>query len=417
MRLSTFLVLLVVTSPCFGAAAGNAASPPSAPRAAVPPNPGVYRISAGDLLHVYVPGEEQFTRQCEVSGAGTISYPMLGDVSAAGLTCAQLSTRLEKGLRKYLKHPEATVTVQQYGTAGTSVFVYGEVKSPGAYPLASGVGFLQAIATAGGLTDAASGKVTLLRPRTGETRPLNLDELAQAGTVKADSLLQPGDVLLVQRKDEAKYSVLGEVPNPGMFDMPLKGQVRVLDALQKAGVLTSATGTNNAEPNQPANQQSRPTLDDPNRLADYEHSTLGRKGKMTPVNVAALLQGDTTQNLTIQSGDVLTVPRRAAIKTYALGEVRTPGRQMLPVHSTVLDLLNASGGPTTTARPGKASLLRMVNGTPTSVPVDLGKLYGRADMRQNVALQDGDVLYIPPKKDPRDSTDLLRILPYIIATL
>jgi protein involved in polysaccharide export with SLBB domain len=415
MRLSAFLALLVVTSPCFGAAAGKGDSPVPDTRTAAPSNPSVYRISAGDQLYVYVPGEELFTRDCEVSGAGTISYPMLGDVVAAGSTCDELGARLEKGLGEYLKHPKATVTVRQYGTAGTSVFVYGEVRNPGAYPLASGVGFLQAIATAGGLTDAASGTVTLLRPRTGETRPLSLGELAQAGTVQPDSQLQPGDVLLVQRKEEAKYSVLGEVPNPGMFDMPLTGQVHVLDALQRAGVLTTATGAG-TEPARPG-QQSAPALDDPNRLADYEHTTLTRQGEKTPVNIAALLQGDSSQNLEIVSGDVLTVPRRAAIKTYALGEVRTPGRQMLPVHSTVLDLLNAAGGPTTTARPGRASVLRMVNGTPTAVPIDVGRLYGQADMRQNVALQDGDMLYIPPKKDPRDPMEILRLLPLILATL
>jgi polysaccharide export outer membrane protein len=415
MRLNAFLALLIVTSPGFAAAADKDASSAAGIKAAAPAAAGVYRISAGDQLYIYVPGEELFTRECEVSGAGTISYPMLGDVPAAGATCDELGARLEKGLSEYLKHPKATVTVRQYGTAGTSVFVYGEVRNPGAYPLASGVGFLQAIATAGGLTEAASGTLTLLRPRTGETRAISLDELAQAGTVEPGSLLQPGDVLLVQRKEEAKYSVLGEVPNPGMFGMPLTGQVRVLDALQSAGVLTTVTGAG-GEPLRPG-QTPPPTLDDPNRLADYEHTTLARHGEKTAVNVAALLQGDASQNLEIMSGDVLTVPRRAAIRTYALGEVRTPGRQMLPVRATVLDLLNAAGGPTTTARPGRASVLRMVHGTPTALPVDLGRLYGHADMRQNIALQDGDMLYIPPRKDPRDAAELLRLLPLILATL
>jgi polysaccharide export outer membrane protein len=415
MRLNAFLALLIVTSPGFGAAADKGAPSAAGIKAAAPAAAGVYRISAGDQLYIYVPGEDLFTRECEVSGAGTISYPMLGDVPAAGATCDELGARLEKGLSEYLKHPKATVTVRQYGTAGTSVFVYGEVRNPGAYPLASGVGFLQAIATAGGLTEAASGTLTLLRPRTGETRAISLDKLAQAGTVEPGSLLQPGDVLLVQRKEQAKYSVLGEVPNPGMFDMPLTGQVRVLDALQNAGVLTTVTGAG-GEPPRPG-QTPPPTLDDPNRLADYEHTTLARHGEKTAVNVAALLQGDASQNLEIMSGDVLTVPRRAAIRTYALGEVRTPGRQMLPGRATVLDLLNAAGGPTTTARPGRASVLRMVHGTPTALPVDLGRLYGHADMRQNIALQDGDMLYIPPRKDPRDTAELLRLLPLILATL
>ena len=54
---------------------------------------GPYRICAGDTIFVSVDGEELFTKECQVNGAGTISYPMLGDVEAANATCAELGAR------------------------------------------------------------------------------------------------------------------------------------------------------------------------------------------------------------------------------------------------------------------------------------------------------------------------------------
>ena len=150
-------------------------------------------------------GEETFTRECQVNGAGAISYPKLGDLAAAGLTCEELQTSLEEGLRTYLKHPSVIVTVHQYGPTGMSVFVMGEVARPGAYPLASGGGFLQAVAAAGGLTENAErGQLSLLKARTKQTVTL---VLADTGTSAVT--LEPGDVILALRKEDARVCGVG----------------------------------------------------------------------------------------------------------------------------------------------------------------------------------------------------------------
>jgi len=386
-----FAALLVGTLAM--AQADTAGLPALAPVAgAMPASPAGYHLAIGDTIGIVVAGEETFTRECQVNGTGTISYPKLGDVAAAGLTCEELRTRLEEGLRTYLKHPHVMATVRQYGQTGMSVFVMGEVAKPGPYPLANGAGFMQALAAAGGPTEAASGEITVLKGRTGQTTTFLLSDTVGAGGPAAGVTLEPGDVILALRKREARYAVLGEVPRQGMFDMPVRGEVRMLDALQQAGVLVpSGTGPGG---------KVQDLLNDPARSADFEHARLTRAGADLPVNVASLLRGDTTQNLLLHAGDVLTVPRRPMVRVFAVGEVRTAGVQTLPENSTVLDLLNAAGGPTTSARPSRATLVRLAGGKPEPHPINVGDLLGKGDMAQNMTLQEGDVLVIPPQKNP-----------------
>lgn len=363
-----------------------------------------YRIALGDTLSIVVMGEDLLTRECQVNGSGTISYPILGDIPASGATCTELRGRLKEGLEKYLKAPEVTVTVRQYGTTGMSVFVMGEVKTPGAYPLMGGAGYIQALAAAGGLNETASGEISLVKARTRQSHTFMLGD---ATGESVGPTLEPGDVILVMRRREARYAVLGEVPKPGMFEIPVRGEVRVLDALEAAGVLTL-----NLDP--PGGGRHQDLLDDPGRTADLEHTRLVRGETEMAVDLAALLRGDMSQNQVLQSGDVMTVPRRKVLMVYAMGEVRAPGRISVPVNATVLDLLNAAGGTTTNARPSQGRMVRLVNGKPTSTQVNIGDLLGKGDQRHNLVLQDGDVLFVPPKGNPSEAwRTALAILPFV----
>ena len=409
MRTSVYVALAIMALGCGGSAAAETG-------AVAGSLPGAYHILPGDVLSITVWGEDSFSQVCQVNGSGTISYPLLGDVPAAGETCAGLEAGLGEGLGRYLRQPQVSVTVKEYGALGMSVFVLGEVQSPGIYPLAGSSGLGQALAAAGGATRQASGQVTIVRARTGEMHSSELEQ-ALAGlsagrlagtTSRAEARLEPGDVIVVDRKPEAdrdrRYAVLGEVPTPGMFEMPLEGEVRVLDAMEKAGLLArSSNGAGGGA-----------VVEELIRTADLERALLSRGDVMVPLNLMALLQGDTSQNLLLQAGDVLMVPRRVLINVYVLGEVRTPGRQALPPGTTVLDLLNAVGGVSSTAKLHEATLLRLVEGQPTSLPVDLNKLLRQADAKENLTLQEGDVLFVPTRGEQgRDLWSMLPLLPYL----
>ena len=366
-----------------------------------------YLIATGDVVSIMVWGHEQFSLECQVNGAGTISYPLLGDVQASGLTCRELQAQLEKGLQKYLKRPQILVKVLHYGQAGTSVFVIGEVNAPGAYPLSGNMGLMQTLAAAGGATSRASGEVTIVKARTGEICTVGMEQALVGPQSPRAANIQPGDVVVVNRKPEAdrqrRYTILGEVPRPGIYDISADREVSVLDAMEKAGILTNGSESPAASP--------AAAMDGACATADLEHALLTRGEVVVPLNLVALLQGDTSQNLLLQESDILTIPRRSLISVYALGEVRTPGKQYLPTQSTVMNLLNAAGGVTASANLGQATVLRVVAGRPRSIHLDLGALLRRADAEQNVVLEEGDVLFVPGRGETRN--DLLRVLPVI----
>jgi polysaccharide export outer membrane protein len=414
MRLCTSvavaLVILSFICPSFGAA--PAASPPAGGLTGIPvpvPTPRLsvpegYRISTGDVLTIITVGEERFSQECQVNGSGTISFPVLGDVPTAGLTCAELQASLASGLSKYLRHPQSL---------GISVFVLGEVRTPGLYPLPNSRALTQVLAAAGGPTTSAGGEVNIIKARTGEFKTADLGSVLTGGANVSDGMLEPGDVVLVKGRfqlgQERRYAVLGEVPNPGLFDMAADSDTRVLDAMQKAGLL-GANAAVNSTPGVPHGS----VLEEQSRTADLEHATLTRGGTVSPLSMAALLKGDTSQNLLLKPGDVITVPRRQLISVYVMGEVRTPGRQMLPFNSTVLDLLNAAQGVTPGANLSGAAVLRQVAGKPTPIAVDLDRLLRAADSKQNVPLQEGDVLFVPTRGENKDFLHWLPIVPYLL---
>jgi len=96
----------------------------------------------------------------------------VGDVRAAGLTPTQLAGELEKRLKEYVALPKVTVTVLQ---PNLKIYIVGEVRRPGEYQLHRSVTLLQAIAMAGGFTEWASRKITILRREDGREVRIQVD--------------------------------------------------------------------------------------------------------------------------------------------------------------------------------------------------------------------------------------------------
>jgi len=85
-----------------------------------------------------------------------ISMPLLGDVKAAGKTTTQLADEITVMLKKYIQDPNVTVVLGQVNSK--RIYLLGEVSKPGPVEMTPGMTFLQAIATAGGLTQFANSK-------------------------------------------------------------------------------------------------------------------------------------------------------------------------------------------------------------------------------------------------------------------
>src|SRR5690349_24406567 len=75
-----------------------------------------YKLGSGDLISIRVLGEDDLKRErVRLSDAGTISFPVLGEIRVKGLTVGALEDVITKGLKgRYLLNPQVTITIEEY---------------------------------------------------------------------------------------------------------------------------------------------------------------------------------------------------------------------------------------------------------------------------------------------------------------
>jgi protein involved in polysaccharide export with SLBB domain len=121
---------------------------------------GSYRLGAGDKIRLITYGEESLSGDFEVSGAGTIALPLIGEIKAMGLTPSELQASISNALRGgYLKDPRVSVEVSTF----RPFYILGEVNKPGEYPYASGLTVMNAVAMANGFTYRANTRKVIVR--------------------------------------------------------------------------------------------------------------------------------------------------------------------------------------------------------------------------------------------------------------
>lgn len=121
---------------------------------------GLYVVGSGDMLHVGVWENPDLTKDIIVRPDGRVSYPLIGEFNAAGLTIPEVDHLLTTRLKEFLRYPDVSVTLKSMG--GRRVLVLGEVKGPGIQTLKDSGTVLEAIALAGGETKNAVLKSVLV---------------------------------------------------------------------------------------------------------------------------------------------------------------------------------------------------------------------------------------------------------------
>jgi polysaccharide export outer membrane protein len=145
-----------------------------------------YRLGPGDKVRIIVFGEESLSGEFSVSGAGKISFPLIGDIDAVGSTVSQLqdaiATKLSDG---YLRNPRVSAEVLNY----RPFYILGEVMKPGEYPYTNGLTVMNAVATAQGFTYRANTKKVFIKnPNvTGETE----------APLTPNTMVEPGDTIRI----------------------------------------------------------------------------------------------------------------------------------------------------------------------------------------------------------------------------
>lgn len=277
-----------------------------------------------------------------------------------------------------LREGDLVVVLEGEAPRAPSITVLGAVRSPGLFPLRPGWRLMEALAAAGGPTEAADLKRVSVTHQDRTVQIANVTPDARG--VHGDNWeVKDGDLILVMEapRERATVTVLGEVVRPGVYEFV--AGATLLEALTLAG--------------------------GPSPRADLKRVSLARNGRegMETLDLGSLLKGSVEEkNSRLQPGDTLIVPE-SRNRVVVIGEVARQGEQLLEGQDTVLDLLVRAGGPSGSANLSKATLMRKKgDGPPEIIPVNLKKLTTKND-QETVAVLPGDLLFIPPRDQSRGS--------------
>ena len=202
-------------------------------------------IGPGDRLFIHVTDSPEVDQHPTVTDAGEIPLIGVGNVKVSGLTPADAASLIHDRLisAHYMNHPEVIVSIEQYATQNVSVL--GQVKTSGAFPIATPRSILDVLALAGGLNDVADRNILI--ERHGEPAH-NVHYLFSNNAERAVSdqmMVYPGDTVIVSKA--GIVYVLGDVNRPGGFVMSNnESRMTVLQALAVAGGMTKSAKLSHA---------------------------------------------------------------------------------------------------------------------------------------------------------------------------
>ena len=171
---------------------------PAAAQDSVPEPANRYLVNPGDVLVVTVWKEEDLARQVLVLPDGSFSFPLAGDIQAAGHSIPEIRDQLVSGLSRYIPDPVVTITIEQ--VTGNKAYVLGQVQRPGEFVAGSRLDVTQALAMAGGFTPFAQvNDIKVLRRENGFLRaiPFRYGDIEKGKRLEQNVLLKPGDVVIV----------------------------------------------------------------------------------------------------------------------------------------------------------------------------------------------------------------------------
>ncbi len=242
-----------------------------------------YIISSNNILEITVYGEPDLSTSARVSQDGTITYPLLGNIKAAGLTVRELEANITDLLgQDYLVMPQVSIFVKEYA----NISILGQVRSPGSYQMKEHLTLTQAIAFTGGFNPTANtSKVKIIRT-TGEgdekeTLEVNVDQILEKAA--PDVEIKANDTIMVE--EYGRFSIMGQVARPGVY--ALQKGLKVVEAINLAGGFTSTAAQ------------------DGTRVVRVESS----EKKIIRVSVASIMKGgDASKDILLQEGDTIVVP-------------------------------------------------------------------------------------------------------------
>ncbi len=256
----------------------------SGPSHALRPQPlemGSYIIGPEDILDIRVLRHEDLAIVTQVQANGMITYPFIGDIKAAGLTIHELQKDIIKRLSRYVKEPFVTVLVKEFNSK--KVFILGEVRAPGVYPLKRYTTLLEELTLAGGITDKADLSSAYI-VRGVALLPVDFGRLFLQADLSQNIPLAGNDFIYIPSLAEKRVYVLGEVIKPGVVEG--RSRLTLVDAISSTGGFKVTAVKNSVK-------IIRGDLKNP---------------EIIDIDVEAVLSGKALDNPILKGGDIIYVP-------------------------------------------------------------------------------------------------------------
>lgn len=171
-----------------------------------------YYMRPGDELNIVVTQQQDLgnssTNQSPfvVQPDGNVSFPLVGEIHAEGMTVSQFTNVLQQGLARYIVDPDVSVNISKLGRV--RVYVFGEVRKPGAVELEKGHTVIDAIGAAEGFTrDTAKKKIFLIHQDQPKSLiPINLNNMLKTGDMSQNVTLREGDILYLTKNHRIDFA-------------------------------------------------------------------------------------------------------------------------------------------------------------------------------------------------------------------
>jgi polysaccharide export outer membrane protein len=257
-------------------------------------------IGPDDGVTIVALGAEDISKTWRISSTGDLTLPMVGKIHAAGETTEQLEQELTARLKHFIRMPEVTVYISEF-RSGT-VTIEGAVEKPGRFQTEGQKTLLDVLMMAGGTKlpgptvkvtrSSRYGTIPLPEVRrdlegTSSSVELPVQDVLDAGSVAANLIMQPDDVVSVSIQPQRLVYVMGEVNRVGAVELVTQDSVSIVQVVAAAGGTTKIAA--------------------PTKTVILHKDSEGRYSPAATVDLKKILSGKGEDKLLL-AGDIVVVP-------------------------------------------------------------------------------------------------------------
>ena len=275
-----------------------------------------YVLGPGDQLRIRIWGSTSGEMSVTIDRNGEIALPKMGNLQLAGVRYARAESLVKAQFARYYKDFELSVTLGRLRKI--TIYVVGQSRAPGSYPLGSQSTLTNALFASGGPNAIGSLRKVQLKRSGAVVAEFDLYHFLSKGDKSADVKLMDGDVIVYPRAS-GYVAFTGKVNAPGIYEIRDPGET-VEDFLALAGGLPVV-----ADPRRITLERLAPGVDQPRRMEAF---ALDAQGLKRP----------------LRNGDILSVPAIVAELANGVslrGHVAQPTRVPWRAGMRVSDLITS----------------------------------------------------------------------------